>query len=98
MVLSELSERVFMPDEKTRAQVLHSLAIQQEKFKKTGQDIDAMNQSLMNLYDTHYLYTSTRSRAVLGNGKAWECGIKAYLLRHQMGSYRLSGTDMSTGL
>ena len=87
LVLSELSEHMQRPDEKTRERVLHSLAIQQEKLKKTGNNIDAMNQMLMNLYHNRYLYATTHSRAVLGNGKAWECQVKAYLLRQNMESY-----------
>jgi hypothetical protein len=84
LVLSELRERVFTPDEDTRERVLHSLAIQQEKRKKNGPDIDAMNRRLMNLYNTRYLSASTRSRAVLGNGKGWEREVKTYLQRHQL--------------
>lgn len=84
LVLSELSERVLIPDEEARVRVLHSLTIQQDKLKKTGSNIDAMNQTLMNLYNTRYLYASTHSRAVLGNGKAWEFEVKAYLLRHHL--------------
>ena len=84
LVLSELSEDMQRPDEKTRERILHSLAIQQEKLKKTGSNIDAMNQMLMNLYSTRYLYATTHSRAVLGNGEGWEGQVKAYLLRQNM--------------
>ncbi|MGY5958656.1 Cytoplasmic protein [Kosakonia sp. BK9b] len=87
LVLSELSEQNYTPTEETRQRVLHSLAIQQEKCKKTGANIDAMNQSLLNLYDTRYLYARTHSRAVLGDGRAWEHEVTAYLQRHQLVSY-----------
>lgn len=87
LVLSEMSECTLIPDEKRQAQVLHSLALQQEKLKKTKNNIDAMNQTLINLYNTRHIYASTHSRAVLGNGKAWECEVKAYLQRHHLGSY-----------
>lgn len=86
LVLSELSEHVQQPDEQTRERVLHSLAIQQEKLTKTGNSIDAMNQTLVNLYNTRHFYATTHSRAVLGTGKVWECQVKAYLLRQNMES------------
>ncbi len=53
-------------------------------MSKTGVNIDAMNQSLLNLYDTRYLYAQTHSRAVLGDGKGWERAVTAYLQRHQL--------------
>lgn len=84
LVLSELSEQSWEPDEQARERVLRSLAIQQEKCKKTGANIDAMNQSLLNLYDTRYLYASTHSRAILGDGKNWERELTAYLQRHHL--------------
>lgn len=87
LVLSELSEQRYTPDEETRERVLRALAIQQEKCKKTGANIDAMNQSLLNLYDTRYLYAPTHSRAVLGDGKGWERDVTSYLQRHQLAAY-----------
>ncbi|ANR81074.1 hypothetical protein BBB57_11710 [Kosakonia sacchari] len=87
LVLSELTERSYTPDEETRERVLRSLALQQEKCKKTGANIDAMNQSLLNLYDTRYLYAPTHSRAVLGDGKGWERDVTNYLQRHQLEGY-----------
>lgn len=87
LVLSELSEQSWTPDEETRERVLRSLAIQQERCKQTPVNIDAMNQSLMNLYDTRYLYAPTHSRAVLGDGSGWEREVKAYLQHHQLDEY-----------
>lgn len=87
LVLSGLCEHVQRSDDLTRERVLHSLSIQQEKLKKTGNNIGEINHVLMNLYNTRYLYATTNSRAVLGNGKAWECQVKAYLLRQNMESY-----------
>lgn len=87
LVLSELSEQSWTPNEESREKVLRSLAIQQERSKKTPANIDAMNQSLMNLYDTRYLYAPTHSRAVLGDGSGWERQVKTYLQRHQLDAF-----------
>ena len=87
LVLSEIGEQTFTPDEKKRQQVLQSLAIQQEKRKKAPASVDAMNQSLIELYDTQHLYALTHSRAVLGKGEGWEREVKAYLQRHDLKEY-----------
>ncbi|WP_039057597.1 hypothetical protein [Enterobacter sp. Bisph1] len=84
LVLSELAEQNYIPSEEARERVLRSLAIQQAKGKQTAVNIDAMNQSLLNLYDTRYLFAPTHSRAVLGDGKGWEREVTAYLQRHQL--------------
>ncbi|EMH4163354.1 hypothetical protein RJ498_002626 [Pluralibacter gergoviae] len=84
IVLSEMGEQILTPGEKSRERVLRSLALQQEKGIKASASIDGMNQTLINLYTVRYLYASSHSRAVLGDGKAWESDVKAYLLRHHL--------------
>lgn len=87
LVLSGLSEQVYIPDEATQARVLHSLAMQQQKGKKKAANIDAINQSLLNLYANRFFYASTYSRAVLGDGKNWEREVKAYLSHRHPASF-----------
>lgn len=83
LVLSELKEQTLAPDPEHRARVAGALEQQLRKNPKFS--IDSVNQSLINLYDTRYLYAATHSRAVLGNGERWEQEVSAYLLRHQLG-------------
>lgn len=79
IVLSELAERQFMPDEDKRARIERALELQQRKHP--GVSIDGVNQTLIGLYSTRYLYAPTHSRAILGNGAGWEAQVTAYLQR-----------------
>ncbi len=49
--------------------------------------VEGINQTLINLYDTRYLYAATHSRALLGDGENWAREIEAYLHKHQLGEY-----------
>jgi len=84
LVLSEIHEQIYTPSEETVQRVMRSLTIQQEKCKRNAVNRDAMNKSLMNLYDTSYTCATTHSRAVLGNGDSWEQEVREYLQRHQL--------------
>ncbi|MCU5771133.1 hypothetical protein N5923_02785 [Erwiniaceae bacterium BAC15a-03b] len=85
IVLSELSERHFVPDAEHQARVQRALEVQQRN--NPNYHIDSANQTLINLYDTRDLYASTHSRAVLGDGESWAKEVKDYLYRHQAGEY-----------
>jgi hypothetical protein len=56
--------------------------------QKSKCKIDGVNQTLINLYDTRYLYASTHSRATLGEGTRWTQEVESYLQRHQLEDYR----------
>ncbi|EYU15150.1 hypothetical protein [Photorhabdus aegyptia] len=85
LVLSELSERTCVPDPEYQVRVLRALEVQQRN--NLGCNIDGINQTLINLYDTRYLYASTHSRAVLGDGESWEREVKDYLHRHHANDF-----------
>ncbi len=74
-----------MPDPEYQVRVLRALEVQQRN--NFGCNIDGINQTLINLYDTRYLYASTHSRAVLGDGESWEREVKDYLHRHQANDF-----------
>ncbi len=85
LVLSELTARDIEPDAQERERIIKAMERQQRKNPQFS--VDAVNQMLINLYDTRYRYGSTHSRAVLGDGRAWEQEVVAYLRRHQLDHY-----------
>ncbi|WP_455818622.1 ParB/Srx family N-terminal domain-containing protein [Pseudomonas cerasi] len=80
LVLSELAERIIPPDPMHQEKITRALAIQQQK--NPAVNIDGVNQTLINLYDSHNLYAPAYSRAVLGNGEDWAREVTEYLRRH----------------
>ncbi|AYH05572.1 hypothetical protein [Pectobacterium parmentieri] len=80
LVLSELNERVFPPEPEHQERILR--ALEQQQHKNPGYSVEGINQTLINLYDTRYLYASTHSRAVLGKGDSWARDVKAYLHKY----------------
>ncbi len=85
LVIGELHEQVIAPDPEKQARILRSLELQRQK--KPDFNVDAMNQMLINLYDTRYLHAATVSRAVLGSGERWAREVSDYLRRHQLEDY-----------
>lgn len=85
LVLSQIRDQVYTPDHKVREQTLSSLALQQKK--PGSMNIDAMNRTLLNLYDTRYTRAITSSRAVLKEGNNWERELRNYLQRHHLEHY-----------
>ena len=84
VVLSELNERTFTPDPDQQARVVKALEMQQ---RNPGFNVEGINQTLINLYDTRYVYASTHSRAILGEGTGWAQDLKSYLQKHQLSDY-----------
>ncbi len=84
-MLSELQERDFATDQEHRARIVRAL---EQQLKNPKCKIDSVNQTLINLYDTRYLYASTHSRATLGEGTRWALELESYLQRHQLEDYR----------
>ncbi|MFK8260677.1 ParB/Srx family N-terminal domain-containing protein [Erwinia sp. AnSW2-5] len=80
LVLSELAERTFPANPVHQEKITRALAAQQQK--NPAVNIDGVNQTLINLYDSHDLYAPAYSRAVLGNGEGWAREVTAYLRRH----------------
>jgi hypothetical protein len=85
LVLSELNEREFPSDPEHQARIVRALEQQQRKNPECS--VDGVNQTLINLYDTRYLYASTHSRAILGEGESWARDVGALLHKHQLGEY-----------
>ncbi|HFN0608975.1 TPA: ParB/Srx family N-terminal domain-containing protein [Klebsiella pneumoniae] len=85
LVLSELQERDFATDQDHRARIVRAL---EQQLKNPKCKIDGVNQTLINLYDTRYLYASTHSRATLGEGTRWTKELESYLQRYQLEDYR----------
>ena len=85
LVLSELHEREFPSDPQHQERIVRALELQQRK--NPAYNVEGINQTLINLYDTRYLYASTHSRALLGDGENWAREIEAYLHKHQLGEY-----------
>jgi len=83
LVLSQLGNRVYSPNEDNRSRVLNSLAIQQQKCKNNISAIDAINNTLIKLYDTRYFFPITFTRVLLGDGSIWEDEVRNYLLHHR---------------
>ncbi|MEI2264960.1 hypothetical protein [Erwinia sp. CGal63] len=84
LVLSQIQEQVYTPDKEAQDRVLRSLALQQKK--PGGININAINKTLINLYDTRYTRAVTCSRAIL-DGKDWEREVRDYLQRHHLEHY-----------
>lgn len=82
LVLSGLMEREFSPDPQAAARTLRGLEQQLSTNRRCS--IQGVNQTLINLYDTRYLYSATYSRATLGNEDAWADGVLSYLNKHQL--------------
>lgn len=82
LVLSELHEREFPSDPQHQARIVR--ALEQQQRKNPACSVEGINQTLINLYDTRYLYASTHSRALLGDGESWAREVKAYLHKHQL--------------
>lgn len=81
LVLSELNEREYPSDPAHQARILRALEQQQRKNPQCN--VEGVNQTLINLYDTRYFYASTHSRGTLGDGQAWAEKIEKYLIKHQ---------------
>ncbi|WP_213132931.1 hypothetical protein [Citrobacter sp. FP75] len=86
LVVSELNERVIAGDPVHRERILRALEKQQRN--NTEASINAINQTLINLYDTRYFYASTRSRAILGEGTRWAQELDNFLQKHHLEAYR----------
>lgn len=80
LVLSELNERTLPPAPEHQERILRALEQQQRTNPECS--VEGVNQTLINLYDTRYLYASTHSRAVLGKGESWVQDVKAYLHKY----------------
>lgn len=86
LVLSELREQIWTPDPEHQARILR--AIEHQQRKNPNINIDSMNHMLINLYDNHYLYSSTTSRAVPAYSERWTQEVSTYLRRHQLEDYQ----------
>ncbi|WP_352411088.1 hypothetical protein [Mixta sp. BE291] len=82
LVLSELNEREYQSSPEHQTRILRTL--EQQQRKNPQYNVEGVNQTLINLYDTRYFYASTHSRAVLGEGQNWQREVKAYLQKHQL--------------
>lgn len=84
LVLSELNERELSSAPEERARIVQAL---EKQLKSPDCNREGINQALINLYDTRYLYAATHSRAILGEGAAWAKELKYYLRRHKLETY-----------
>lgn len=53
----------------------------------SGCSVDGVNQTLINLNDTRYMYASSYSRAILVKGESWAAEVNSYLRKHNMEKY-----------
>lgn len=86
LVISELNERVISGDPVHQERILRALEKQLRNNTEAG--IHAINQTLINLYDTRYFYSSTHSRAILGEGVRWAQELDGFLQKHHLEEYR----------
>jgi hypothetical protein len=86
LVLSGLAEHHYQPDDISQQKILHHL--EKQSHQPAGRSIASINQSLINLYNTRYLYSSTPSRAVLGSGEAWAKALHDFLQRQHLQAYQ----------
>ncbi|WP_409308089.1 hypothetical protein [Pectobacterium sp. B1J-3] len=86
LVLSEFSEQTFKSDPEHQTRVLQ--ALERQQLHRPDCNIDGINQTLINLYDTRYFYAPTYSRAVLGKGESWEQEVTDYLHKHRADDYQ----------
>ncbi|MGK3115660.1 ParB/Srx family N-terminal domain-containing protein [Candidatus Pantoea formicae] len=85
LVLSELHEQDLASDQNHQERVVRGL---EKQLKSPKCNLDGVNQTLINLYDTRYIYASTHSRATLGEGTQWIQEVENYLQQHQLENYR----------
>lgn len=85
LVLSELREQQLSADQDDQARTVWAL---EQQLKNPNCSVDSVNQRLINLYDTRYLWASTHSRATLGKGNLWLEEVDSYLQQHQLENYR----------
>lgn len=80
IVLSQYHECSYEPDPAAIAKVQQAITHQMDK--NPHPDIRGINQTLISLYQNRYGRHSTRSRAILGDGRSWEEDVSRYLRRH----------------
>lgn len=86
LVLSELNEREFPSDPVHQQRIMR--ALEKQQLNNPEHRIAAINQTLINLYDTRYFYTSTHSRAVLGEGIRWAQEVDGFLQKYHLEAFR----------
>ena len=86
LVLSELNETEYPADAAHQARIVQSL--EKQLANNPNYSVNAVNQTLISLYDRRYLYASTHSRAILGEGTQWATEVECYLQKHHLDAYR----------
>lgn len=86
LVLSELNETEYPADAAHQARIVQSL--EKQLANNPNYSVNAVNQTLISLYDRRYLYASTHSRVTLGEGTQWATEVERYLQKHHLDAYR----------
>ncbi|WP_223666427.1 hypothetical protein [Escherichia fergusonii] len=79
-----LNERDFPANPEHLARITRVLEWQNQN---SGCSVDSVNQTLINLYNSRYMFASSNRRAILGKGESWAAEVNSYLRKHNMEKY-----------